>query len=187
MTIYSNTYADCYEELKTYYPVWYREILEMDAVWQVFGRQLDGLRAGIDRVVNNNFIYHADLDTLAKWEEFLQIPYDASRPVKERQRLVASFFAGTGHFGAVEIKEVVSTFTPSPCSVTFADSTIGVSITRDVEDTFLLSDCYWILLKKIPAHLGLNMTVLSPFHMGLYVGHMINSYKQEEIPYEEAG
>ena len=181
MPLYENGLDSNYEEIKGYYPQWYPDILEMNAVWQALGGQLDGVQGGIESVVNNNYIYLADEATIKQYEVFLGIPYNAERPLEERRKLAASFFVGSGHFGAPEIKAVVATFTPSPCTVTFIDSRVGVTVTRDIEDTFLLTDCYFILLKKIPAHLGLGITVVSPFNSGLYLGTVMNQYKEEVI------
>ena len=35
MRLYDNAYPSTYEEIKTWYPAWYRDVLEMDALWQI--------------------------------------------------------------------------------------------------------------------------------------------------------
>ena len=32
-TLYPNGFPSAYEELKTFYPVFYRDVFEMDAIW----------------------------------------------------------------------------------------------------------------------------------------------------------
>lgn len=34
MPLYDNAFPSNYDEIKTYYPVWYFDVLEMDAVWR---------------------------------------------------------------------------------------------------------------------------------------------------------
>lgn len=33
-TLYPNGFPSAYEELKTFYPVFYRDVFEMDAIWR---------------------------------------------------------------------------------------------------------------------------------------------------------
>ena len=133
------------------------------------------------RMRDNNFIMLADEETIARWEKFMYIPYDSNRTLTDRKNLIVSFFTGAGKIGSKEIKEVVGVFTTSLVEVYFADSTINIKITRDVEDTFILSDCYYILRKKVPAHLKLVITIISSFGLDYYVGAAMTSYKEEEI------
>ena len=66
MRLYENSVPNTYDEIKTWYPVWYRDVLEMDALWQALGSQLDKVRNGIIQAIDNNFIDRADTETLAK-------------------------------------------------------------------------------------------------------------------------
>ena len=99
MRLYDNAPSSAYEELKTFYPVWYREVLEMDAIWHALGMHLDGLRDGVIKAVDNCFINTANEDTIAQLENFLYITYEGKRTIEERRALVASFFIGNGHIG----------------------------------------------------------------------------------------
>lgn len=92
MRLYDNAPSSAYEELKTFYPVWYREVLEMDAIWHALGMHLDGLRDGVIKAVDNCFINTANEDTIAQLENFLYITYEGKRTIEERRALVASFF-----------------------------------------------------------------------------------------------
>lgn len=163
MRLYDNSHPLHYEELKTFYPAWYREILEMDAIWYALGRQLDGVRAGIIQAVDNGFISRADVETVTALENFLYIPYDGTRSIEERRMLVATYFLGHGHIGEKEIKQIVGTFTKAACQVSFANSRIEVMITWSPHDAPLLLACLIFLLTKIPAHLRLGaLTKVTP-------------------------
>jgi len=153
MRLYDNSYPSGYDELKTYYPVWYREVLEMDALWRVMGQQLDSIQSGITQAVDNCFISTADAETLRKLEEFLYISYEGSRTLEERRALISSFFIGTGHIGEQELKDITALFTNAPISVELIGGTVEISVTRELSDRFNLIDCLFMILKRIPAHL----------------------------------
>ena len=170
-----------FDELKTYLPEFYQQLQEAAAYLAALGAQMDGVHGDTMQARDNNFVFLADADTVTRLEKFMQIPFDPARTLSDRKRLIASFFVGNSRIGASEIKELIKVFTPSPTDVTFADSTVNVRVTRDIEDTFILADFYFILLKKIPAHLDLVITVLSTFEVSIYTGAVMTSYKEEVI------
>lgn len=94
--MYENAYSSCYGELQTYYPVWYREVKEMDAIWKVLGGELDDIQSGIVQFVLNAYIQTANEETLARWENFLWIAYDGERTLAERRNMILQFFNGSG-------------------------------------------------------------------------------------------
>jgi hypothetical protein len=170
-----------YDELKTYLPDFYESIADVREFLKALGLKMDGVHQNTMQARDNNFIFLADEKTVARLEKFMYIPYDPARTLEERRRLIASFFVGSGKIGANEIKEIVHVFTPSPTEVTFANSTINIRVTRDVSDSFILADCYFILLKKIPGHLQLVITVISAFSVNAYTGGVLNQYKEEVL------
>lgn len=156
MRLYDNALSNSYEELKTFYPVWYRDVLEMDALWRVFGNRLDDIQAGLVQAISNCYINTADEAAIRQFEEFLYITYDGPRTLDERRALVSSFFIGNGHIGEREIKEIIEAFTVGDISVSLsAGGVIEISVTRGISDQFNLPDCVFILNKRIPAHLGI--------------------------------
>lgn len=157
MKLYENAYPSTYEEIKTWYPVWYRDVFEMDALWRVWGARLDEIQAGIIQAVDNNFIDYADAETLTKWEEFFNITYDGPRTIAERRNLLKALLLGSGHVGQQEIKEIISVFTDGEIEVALDGGTIRITVTRDFGDSFNLYDCHYILDNRIPAHLALDM------------------------------
>lgn len=157
MKLYENAWPSKYEEIKTWYPVWYREVLEMDAIWRAFGRQLDAVQAGIIQSVDNNFIDYADAQAISKLEAFLGVTYDGPRTLTERRNVVKAFILGNGHIGQKEIKELVSVFTNGDIQVALVGGKIEVTVTRDFGDRFNLYDCHLVLDPRIPAHLALGL------------------------------
>ena len=163
MRLYDNALSSRYEELKTFYPVWYRDVLEMDALWRVFGNRLDEVQAGIVQAIGNCYINTADEEAIKKLEDFLYVTYDGPRTLPERRALVASFFIGNGHIGEKEIKELMAGFTNGEISVALVGGTVEISVSREISDRFNLADSTYVILKRIPAHLGLSFSdVLLP-------------------------
>lgn len=171
MKLYENAYASNYEELKTYYPVWYRDVLEMDALWRVFGDQLDAIQKGVIQAVDNNFIDTADLETIIKLERFLYITYDGLRTLSERRRLVKSFLVGFGKMSAPAIREIVFAFTGDRADVTLepfdesGNNCLYIMAYRGDTETLFLADLESVLRKKLPAHIQFQISIrftLSP-------------------------
>jgi len=158
MRIYENAFPTTYEEIRTWYPVWYWEVLDMDAIWRVFGAQLNGIQSDIILMVENNFIEHADAATITRLEEFYGITHPFPRTLVERRAVLIGFVRGRGHIGRAQIIEILSIFTTGDIDVSFSrPGTIGVTVTRDFGDMFSLADIHTILDNRIPAHLSLDV------------------------------
>lgn len=158
-TLYPNGFPSAYEELKTFYPVFYRDVFEMDAIWRAAGGGLDEIEDGVDAVVNNNFVSLMDTDALAQMETFLGIPLNQKRTLEARRKLVASYFIGGNHIGSPEIKDIVFRYTGVSSSVEFKNSRIYVKLFPKDNSTFLPSDVMECLKRKIPAHLSLSLVL----------------------------
>ncbi len=162
MKLYDNTLGSNYDELLTYYPAYYREVREMEGLLRAFGAELDGIRTGNIRAVDNCFIMSADRKSIALYESFLGITYDGTRTLDERRSMVASFFVGNGHIGQRQIKELVSAFVTGDVTVSLIGGTIHVVIRQSKDTGFVLGDCLYVLGKRIPAHLGLVAVYIPP-------------------------
>ena len=156
MLIYENAWPSTYEEFKTWYPVWYRDILEMDAIWQVLGGQMDKVQALLVWMVDSNFIDHADASMIARLENFLGIVHPYPRTLVERRAVLRGFTIGRGHMGRPRIIELISIFTAGEIDVSFTrPGRINVAVTRDFGDMFNLHDINMIIGHRIPSHLSL--------------------------------
>ena len=178
-TLYPNGFPSAYEELKTFYPVFYRDVFEMDAIWRAAGGGLDEIEDGVDAVVNNNFVSLMDTDALAQMETFLGIPLNQKRTLEARRKLVASYFIGGNHIGAREIKDITRAFTEGTCEVSFVGGTVYIHVKSDIKDTPPEDDYYYILRKKIPAHLGVCLHFdVEQLHAAVYtvLGNLAGSF-----------
>ena len=158
-TLYPNGFPNVYEELKTFYPVFYRDVFEMDAIWRSAGGKLDEIEAGVDAAANDTFISMMDAAALSDMEAFLDIAPNKNRTLEVRRKLVASYFVGANHIGAPEIKELVRGYTGDTPEVKFSKGRIYVCISPPYESAFFSSDIIECLLRKIPAHLALSLSL----------------------------
>jgi len=155
MLLYEHTWRNNYDEIKTWYPVWYGEFPDMDALWRVFGKKLDEIQTDTVQALDNTFIQKMDARTASDWEKFLYIPHDSTRTLDDRRNLVDAHIIGGGHIGRKEIIEVMRLFADGDIDVAFAKGIIYIKINRIMTGHLRLNDSVYILLKKIPAHLKL--------------------------------
>lgn len=131
----------------------------MDAIWRAAGGKLDEIEAGVDAVANDTFISMMDAAALSDMEAFLDIAPNKNRTLEVRRKLVASYFVGANHIGAPEIKELVRGYAGDTPEVKFSKGRIYVCISPPDESSFLSSDIIECLLRKIPAHLALSLSL----------------------------
>lgn len=161
MRIFENAWPTTYEEIKTWYPVWYRDVLDMDAIWRVMGGQMDRIQADLIQMVENNFIEFADAPTITRLEAFFGIVHPFPRTLVERRAVLIGFVRSLGRIGRPQIIEIISLFTSGEIDVRFSrPGAIDVTVTRDFGDMFNLADIHMILGHRIPAHLTLGVVDL---------------------------
>lgn len=158
MGLYDNAWPSTYEEIKRFYPVWYRDVLEMDAIWRTQGRELDGVRATVEGLIDNGYILTADLPTIIGLEDFFRITPENGQTLEERRQVVASYVRGREHIGAPEIRSIVGAFTTGLVDVGFHKGIISVKTSRRASESLNLDGCLKVLHERIPAHLRLAFT-----------------------------
>lgn len=156
MKLYERYYKSNYEELITYYPRYYREVFEMVEILKAFGRVSDGLEENIEQTYLNNFILTADAETVKAWESLLDITYREKLTLDQRKRVVIARIMGYGHIGEPEIRGIIANYTENTVAVDFKRGIIYITIDGEIFDEENLLDT---LLKRIPAHLALNMKI----------------------------
>jgi|GEM_PF-4151823 len=175
-----------FEQIKLYYQVWYWEVLEMVAIWSVMGKCLDDIRAGIIRLVDNSIVSTADAETLTRLEDFLYISYDGSRTLEERRAIILSFFTSSGHIGRKEIEEIIRAFVSGEISVELIGGTIYITLTREYAELYNLSDCLYIINRRIPAHLALMFEDITETEMPSkefrITGYLGRGYTETRLP-----
>jgi hypothetical protein len=143
---YRKDFANCYEELKSYYPCFYNGILEMEAVMKASGALADGLEKGIETIFDDSFIDTADEETIMAIEKFLDLHLYKSRTLN-------------GQLSASAIRQIVSSYTNSKVDVYFepfdeaGNNKLYINYDRGSEETLYIAELDEILSRKIPAHI----------------------------------
>ena len=67
-TVFYNQQRSGYEELLSYGPLFYRDLLEMDTNYRFAGKTLDVGAEGLEKLMQDQFIDTADEETISRWE-----------------------------------------------------------------------------------------------------------------------
>lgn len=185
MGLYDNAWPHVYEEIRRFYPVWYRDVLEMDAIWRAQGAELDGVRATVEALIDNGYIMTADLPTIISLENFLHISPEPGQTLNDRRKVVATYVRGQDHIGAPEIKSIAGAFTSGVVDVDFALGVISVMVSHPAEELFDLEACKAMLLERIPGHLALALVeVISTMYPAIVriTSRMGKGYTETVLP-----
>lgn len=171
--LFNKYYENCYEELIRYYPRFYREVFEMDAILKAHGKLADDMESNIERVLNNGFIDTADEYTVKRLEEFFYLEVGVGNKLSERRNYIKSFLIGCGKISASLICAMVKMCTGMEVECKFepfdseGNNRLDIKITQDEKSTLPLNNVITILSRRIPAHIYwlLNNTILLNFDL----------------------
>lgn len=161
-----NGFSSCYEELITYYPRFYRDVLEMRAILSAHGKLADDLQANIEQVVANSFIDTADEVTISRLERFLNLTVSYHRSLNERRSIVKSYFIGFGKISASILAEIIRSMTGTEAHIVFEpadeerNNTLLVSFDCYENTSQVLADIKAIFDRKVPAHIQTHITAI---------------------------
>ena len=149
-------YRNNFQELCAAMPLFYLDVAEMRAILRAQGRLLDGTCAGLEEIIDANFILTANEATIRQWERVFKITYKSLLTLDQRRRVVIGYIIGFGHIGEQEIRAIIAQYTPNRVDFDFMRGLITIFIDGEIfdEDNMLNA-----LLRRIPAHLGLSITV----------------------------
>ena len=159
MRFYEKYFASNYDELITYYPQFYRDVLEMRAILEAHGAVIDALEDNIERTFFNSFIDTADEQTITELERFLKIKLGGERSLETRRRLVKAFFVGFGKVSASVLAAIISSYTHGPVETKFepfdsaGNNMLYLLYSRGDAPTLYFEDIDYLISKKIPAHI----------------------------------
>lgn len=145
-----------YEQLLAYYPVYYRNVFEMDALLKYFGDVCEFLEKNIEQAYLNYFVLEADGETIEHWENVFRIPYQEGRTLEERRSVVLGKLCSRDHIGEPEIRDTIAAYTPNEVWVDFDLGVIYIVIQGHVFDEMSLIQT---LYEKVPAHLRIDMKI----------------------------
>lgn len=91
---YEKEFESCYDELIKFYPVFYKDIFEMNEILKIYGNLADVIQKNIDIMLADNYIQTADEVAVERLEKFLYINTDKTKSLRERKNLFYLFLLG---------------------------------------------------------------------------------------------
>lgn len=165
--LYDNDYyARTYDELVTFYPTYYKDVQEMQAILEAEGELADDVKMNIERVLGDCFIDTADEQTIAELEVFLHIHLHGDRSLADRRRLVKSYFVGSGKLSSSLLSDIIGTYTGSTSESRFepydiaGNNALYIDTERGAESNFYASDIMELIRAKLPAHIPFEFDVV---------------------------
>jgi len=156
MSYLNPPYENNFKELCAAMPLYYLDVKEMRAVLRAQGYLLDGVCDGMEKLVNVNFILTADEATIRQWEKGLKITYKNHLTLDQRKRVVIGYIIGLGHIGEREIRRIIGQYNQNHVDFDFMRGVISILVEGEIFDE---ENLLKTLLRRIPAHLGLNISI----------------------------
>lgn len=177
--VFYNQERSGYEELVSYGPYFYKDILEMDANYQFAGKTLDIMAEGLEAIISNQFIDSADESTILRMERWLGVETDFSRTLEDRRKKVKLVWNGGEKLSGSFIKNLVRSYTgcdddPAVKMTTYLSINAYISSNK----TVYISDLEEQLEKMKPAHIRMVLSLInySKIKIGRKVSHKVYSY-----------
>lgn len=149
--VFNNRQRSGYEELKTYQPLWWAQILEMRANNRFAGYTLDRMADDLEKLIANQFFDSCSEEMIERFEEFLGIN-GIGKDLEERRNNVQLTWLGGLKMNRTRIKSIVKTYCDCKCEVYLTDAYLIIEMVFKDEIANIRN-----LLKNstIPAHIGI--------------------------------
>lgn len=194
--LFDDYYKSSYDQLVTYYPTFYIDVVEMQAVLKAEGDMLDGVKDGIERVFGNCFVDSADEKTIEKLEGFLHIHLRTQKSLEERRRLVKSYLAGSGKLSSALLGDMIAVYTGASSTFEFkpfdeqGNNRLFIDTERGAEISFYPSDIMELISAKLPAHIPYQFNVVYEYGTAagneMVFGYPVESYCGNKLAGQEA-
>ena len=178
-----------YERIKKFIPVFYQDVLEMDAIYRTDGEMIDELLSNIDVVKANRYIQSADETKIAELERFFGLQGASKYTLEERRNLLTAYYTGFGKLSSTSIKNIIKAMSEADSEVDLSsadasgNNRLNIQIIKPVSN-YSLEDIIDLLLKRIPGHIPCKFGVYHEKNTEFFVGVALHqgSHKQISIP-----
>nr|DAH48471.1 MAG TPA: tail protein [Caudoviricetes sp.] len=154
--VFYNQTRSGYDELISYGPSFYKDILEMDANYQFAGRTLDIMADGLEQIVSNQFIDFAGEEAVRRYESWLGISSDTTRSLSDRRKKVKLVWNGGEKLNGSLIKRLVNSYIGcEPELIMTTHLVINIDVAPN--DDAYITDLKQQLDRMMPAHLAYSI------------------------------
>ena len=169
-TVFYNQQRSGYEELLSYGPLFYRDLLEMDTNYRFAGKTLDVGAEGLEKLMQDQFIDTADEETISRWEKWLNILPDSQTDLEYRRKRVKLFWNGGDKFSGSLIKSIVKNYTGCDETPSVRMTTrLTISVQIKEENQVYISDLEALIENEASTYPG-----RSPTH----------KHQKDKVPYQ---
>lgn len=175
-TVFNNQQRSGYEELFSYGPYFYKDLLEMDVNYRFAGSTLDLMAEKLELLMNDQFIDYMDEPSITRMEKWLHIVTDRSKDLEDRRKKVKLFWNGGDKLSGRLIKSMVMSYTG--CEDTpSVRMTNRLSIMAQIKDDNMvyISDLKEQIERMKPAHILVDIMLVSTTKIKFrtYVKHCV--------------
>ena len=182
--VFRNRLRSNYEEIKSYIPRYWNEILEMDANNRFAGFTIDKAAGDLEQFVKNWFFDTMDEATLTEYENFLGLTGFGIRNIQDRRNLVKATWIGGIKMSRPRIKALIKAYLGCDSEVHFTHELSVQPIVNDSEATLYLGELQDILYAQIPAHLMWDLVTIINYGGG---ANIASSIRHWSYPHELCG
>lgn len=180
MSYLNPPYENNFKELCAAMPLFYLEVFEMREILKAQGRLMDDVCAGFEKTIDDNFILQASEETIAIYEDFLELTPEPGMSLDERRKVVIATMYRTPHIGEPEMQEIFHIFCNGGLTISVGSGTVEL-IVDIAEGQFLNVPGFLGALKRqIPAHLSLAVVFES--RVGIIINTSAKGYRYRTAP-----
>lgn len=129
--IFYNRKQTGYEELTSYLPLYWKNILEMDANNRFAGYTLDRLAGDMEQLMLDQFIETCSKKMLVRFEHFLKIYDTAGQSIDERKAYAKAKWIGSAKMSGTRIQAIIKAYCGCECTVALTDKELVISMVFD--------------------------------------------------------
>lgn len=147
------------ERMNSYYPQVIRNISEFKAIVDAEYPEFEILEAGVNNITNDAYLSTMGEERVREWESILGIKPIEGSSVSDRRETIIARIRGQGKLNTSLINSIVNVFTGGTANSWIEDGVLYVEITPPPKSKqFKFANVEQELKKKIPAHLGFNIS-----------------------------
>lgn len=147
------------KRMNDYYPEVVRSILDIQAIIDAESPELEHLDGAFDELKNDAYLLTMGNERVIEWEKMLGIVPLADSSISDRRDTIIARIRGQGKLNTELINSIVKTFTGGTANSWIENSTLYVEITPPPDNkSFKFSNVEQELKRKVPAHLGFNVS-----------------------------
>lgn len=151
---FNNRQKKGFDELVSYQPKYYHNILEMQAINQFGGLTTDRMADDLNQLILDQFIDSCSVKMLSRFEMFLNITGNENRSIQERRNIVKVAWIGNIKMNRSKIKTLIRAYCGCESDVHFShEIVIIIKILESDCTVYNLKDLIDVFKSQIPSHL----------------------------------